>query len=267
MNTCSHQKHIAGLVLLVITLWVFNSCRSSRGSGTPELTKNKVPFETLSVHSLRQQLLAQKECKYFSAQGQIEIDHEGTHFDAGLTLKTVRDSVCIITSKKLGIELSRVLITKDSFVMLDRTQQISYSGSVEELTFNYHLPIDFKVMQDLFVSGYTFIEGMTYELHNSADYYILKSARAHESSEIWCNPYTLRPIHFITENQDSRIQLTPQRYDTKTHCTVASEWTIESQMIHQNKSLKAHIEWREVSTKALSDLKFSIPKHYTRETL
>ncbi len=266
MNKCSYPICIAHLALFGIMTFAFPGCRSLKSSTAAELPKNKVPFESLTSQSLIERLMDDQKCPYFSAQGQLEVDHEGTHFDAAISVKSVRDSACTISLKKLGIELSRVLISRDSFVLLDRTQQIYYSGSIEELMDTYHLPIDFYMLQDLLLSGYILIDDMNYELSNTDGYYVLKGLRESGSSELHCDPYTLRPMHFIIENNENRTLISALRYSAGSTCTIPSEWTIRSDIKSGHKLLKAHIEWSQVSTKALSELKFSIPKHYTRET-
>lgn len=106
------------------------------------LTQNRIDFQTFSSHM---------HVHYEGSDGK---DYE---FNAVVRIK--KDSLIWVSiNAALGIEAFRLLITPDSVKILDKLKKVARLRSVSYLQEQVHLPVDFKILQDMLIGNPIFID-------------------------------------------------------------------------------------------------------------
>lgn len=84
------------------------------------------------------------------AKADIGYEDDRMSQSATAHLRMKKDEAIWISVRKLGIEGARILITRDSFQMLNRLQRNYTTGKLSTLMAQYQLPLDFNGLQNLF---------------------------------------------------------------------------------------------------------------------
>lgn len=87
-----------------------------------------------------------------TAKADVYIAGEGGAVNATASIIWLRDSAVWINIKKLGLEMARALITRDSIFTLNRLEKTYSAGDLVTLQNQYHLPAGFPLIQ-LFIAG------------------------------------------------------------------------------------------------------------------
>ncbi len=131
----------AGLLLLLGA-----SCRQ-----TKEVAATDTPL--VSAQQLWQALdRSRLEFVTFSARADLDIEDANGKSGASAIVHMHRDSLIWISLRKAGLEGARVLITRDSLHILDRTAKTYYPLAFAELRQQYRIDLGFDALQDL-ISG------------------------------------------------------------------------------------------------------------------
>jgi hypothetical protein len=95
------------------------------------------------------------EFEYFLGKVKIDIsDNKGKNTNATAFVRIKRDSIMWLSlTGALGIEGFRVLITKDSVLVMDKMEKTYAARSVDYLQDIVKLPVDFGVVQNLIVGN------------------------------------------------------------------------------------------------------------------
>lgn len=93
--------------------------------------------------------------------GKLKVEAEGTNGkqpDLTAIVKIVRDSIIwlSINSTFLNIEVYRVLISKDSVILLNKQEKIAQFRSLDFLTEVTGIPFDYKTLEDLLIGNPVF---------------------------------------------------------------------------------------------------------------
>jgi hypothetical protein len=107
-----------------------------------KMGENKINFTTFS---------AKIKVNYEGAEG------NGTDFTAYVRVQ--KDSMIWVSiTAVLGIEAFRMLITRDSVIILDKLKKVARLRSVSYLQQEIHLPVDFHTLQDLLVGNPIYLD-------------------------------------------------------------------------------------------------------------
>jgi len=154
------------IIFPVISLaLLFTACRGTRQIQT---VMNKV--DTVAVTSVKQPEIDSAAIKaeilkrvhanhidfeYFLGKVKIDIaDSKGKNTNATAFVRIKRDSIMWISlTGALGIEGFRVLVTKDSVLVMDKLEKTYAARSVDYLQDIIKLPVDFNVLQNLIVGN------------------------------------------------------------------------------------------------------------------
>ncbi|MFT5913690.1 MAG: hypothetical protein ACJAWV_001432 [Flammeovirgaceae bacterium] len=145
------------LILIVILL---SACKNEQVLTNKKLAK-KMKMETFDY-------------EYMSIKSKVEFVQNGKEQKAAGYIRIKKDSAIWMTLSKTHIEGVRLLITKDTFLMLNRIEKIYYSYSFDELSKKFNFPFNFQMLQSA-ITGELYWEGSeTPEPIKTAEYFILK---------------------------------------------------------------------------------------------
>ncbi|MBK8485062.1 MAG: DUF4292 domain-containing protein [Saprospiraceae bacterium] len=146
MKLINKPIHLA----LLISLFIYSTgCRSSRPSANANKDTLLPTLPELPLDSLLTHIMAAQNIQLLSMKGEIEYENKNENLDAKISLYSMKDSFCLLILKKLGIEVSRILITKDSIQIIDRLNQEYITGIYNNLIAYYQVPFPFYAIHDI----------------------------------------------------------------------------------------------------------------------
>lgn len=130
--------------LLSAGLMVFLSCSTSKKTVSTEAEK-PLPYKRLLTE------LDHEYPEYSSMKSDIRLNVsiDGTSYSATGKFIHVRDKGIFASVRKLGFEIGRVLITQDSFFLINRWERMYVSEPLSVLEREYDVRGDFSLIEEL----------------------------------------------------------------------------------------------------------------------
>ncbi len=128
---------------------------------------NSTVDSVLLINTTKENLIKSKlDFKSFSAKIKLDIEtSKGKKPDLIANVRMIKDSAIwiSITATFINVEVFRVFITKDSVILLDKTEREVHYRSIDYLQEITNIPFDFKTIQDLIIGNPIFFneENMT----------------------------------------------------------------------------------------------------------
>lgn len=263
------NKNSASLLLGLIILLV--SCRDNKITRKPlegknkdfllsELKKNEVGFTT------------------FSAKSAISVENNGSNNSFKSTIRIQKDSAIWVSITPLfGIELARVLLTKDSLKVINRINAEYFIGDYDYFYKKYDVALEFETIQALLIGNrvdFEEDEKLKFSIDNEK-YYLGnikkrkverkdKSARLKEVDEVvslWLNASTFKIeemlISDLTASRFVRAQfLEHQKFDNQLIPTQLTYY------LNESKDNKVSIEYSKITLNQPISFSFNIPSKY-----
>lgn len=147
--TCSIPLFLFGLLFLFVSAQQ-TGCKRKIPSDTivPATTARTSTF--LSDQLQRNQM---DNIQSISARAKVYAEGEGMVAEASANLIWIRDSILWLNIKKLGIEAVRILVTRDSFFMLNRLDKTYQADAINTLEHDYGLPEGFPLLQHMVLAS------------------------------------------------------------------------------------------------------------------
>ena len=143
------NSRLNNFLWLFSLLFLFISCKAPK-----EVNKEKVKYEHFSTKELLEKLdINEFKFESLSAKANITFtDEKETSFKANLRIK--KDSaIWISITPALGIEMARVLITKDSLLFMDRIHNKYFVGDFAYLNKMFDVDMDYNMLEALLVGN------------------------------------------------------------------------------------------------------------------
>jgi len=108
---------------LLILCILIASCHPAKKQS--EIDRNSIvkKLDSCNVACLLNKITANQNLHYFMGKGSIRYQFENERQDARLTLYAIKDSLCLISLKKLGVEAFRILLLPDRIFLIARLNQ------------------------------------------------------------------------------------------------------------------------------------------------
>lgn len=129
--------------------------------------------KSLSISSILSELES-TEIKADWLAGDVDVDYKGKPLSmtASMNARFRRDSVIWMNVKKLGFNVARVQITKDSVFMVNYIQSNYIAQDLKYIESKYGLPANFKILQNILLGNAVFLTDkklLKMEMHASGD--------------------------------------------------------------------------------------------------
>ncbi|MEX1187715.1 MAG: DUF4292 domain-containing protein [Bacteroidia bacterium] len=243
------------------------------GPNTSTIPSNSAPDSLLSA--IRS---ADVQLKWFSAKVNVkaEIESQSNSVNANLRIH-VDSSIWMSISPALGIEVARVLITRDSIKLLNRLNATYFSGDYDYLNKLLQIEVNFDMVQSILL-------GNTY-LHYTVENYIsdrdeqglilstLRKRKIKKETELELPQVLTQEIWFSAlSGKIMRMEMQDYRPVRKLKVNYLSfikeeDKTIPQTMLIQaeaEKHVKIELEYSKLTVSKELNLPFSIPKNYER---
>jgi len=161
------MKNISVVCLVIITILWASGCRTTKkvidkAIAPKDTTSNIIPNQSAadSLQMIRETMAGLKShyIDYKTFNAKIKVDYEdskGKKPDIIAVVRIVKDSAIWVSlsASILNIEIYRMLITKDSVILMNiRDKEVQYR-SLDYLQEVTEIPFDFKTIQDLLIGN------------------------------------------------------------------------------------------------------------------
>lgn len=151
--------------------------------------------------------------EWFTGKAKVEIlqGTDKTEFTASLRMR--KDSaIWISVSPALGLEVARVLMTKDSIRVIDRLNGDYYSKDYHFFRTYTTLPVTFDVMQGIIEGSPLFMNGKEFDVSRKDSSYLLKWESATQTNSLTLNRAFL-PLLQTIRDSSADLRITHQQYE------------------------------------------------------
>ena len=195
------------LALLLLVTVVAIGCRATR---TKNITEAGHPDSTTT-------LLAKNYFTYdwFAAHAKITVLNDEGKTDFAANIRAKNDSaIWISITPGLGIEVARVLMTRDSVYVIDRLNKKFYSRGYDMLQDYTAMPVDLETMENILAGVPIYFNAQQVKSNRQDTLTVLTSERDNIVNALYLNPdYTLRQMHLTDSAMGKSLNLTYRDYN------------------------------------------------------
>jgi hypothetical protein len=247
--------------VFTLLLIVFStSCSSTRKAG-------KGSKKNLDSTYLLQQMTNNKfDADWFSARLRVTYEGEDQSVSGSATLRMKKDSAVWMSVKKLGLELARVLVTKDSVYVLDRFNREYSVESLDYLASSYGLPASLLGLQDFLLGNAVIFDDQQLGVKPLGPTYQLTASSEALISDYWidASEYFVHKMAFNDKSNNQQVNVLLEEFAPTTDQQKFSY--LRSLDINSPSLSKVTIgiKFSKLEVNIPKELNFEIPSKYTR---
>lgn len=255
-----HNPKFTKLVCLLCVFMMISSCKSIKkvaGIKTDELSPAKVQ---------QQMIRNQIRADWLTAKAKIGFEGLGQKIGATSTIKLRKDSLLWMNVKKLGFEVARVQVTKDSVFVLNRLTNEYLAKDLDYLEKQYNLPADFNTLQALILGNPIFFVNRNLQLKTTPDAYHLFASEGSKLNNFWLSPQNFLLNKMSFEDKSSRRSLAFLLQDYTETPDNQNFSYLRNVDLNSRETGQVNIEiaFSKVVLNEPAAFRFDIPKRYTR---
>ena len=245
---------------LLVLLFAVTACRSAKEVKT-------APAEDQTASRLMDHLIRhQVQAEWLEARAQISFEGADQRGSATASIILRKDSLVWLSVRKLGFEVARAQIDKDSFYLINRlTNEYTIKG-LDHLARSYNLPANLKTIQAIFLGNPVFLNTRDMQYTTEEQHYHLVSAADQLENHFWMDTATLSLVRILYGDQRSKrqVDLLLQDYqplDAEQNFSYLREIKVDSSELGE---AAIEIDFSDVKINSPQEIRFSIPSRYTR---
>ncbi len=264
------------LIILLFSLVLLASCRSTRKIQTAINKKDTVltvPADLSKTNDTLQQIrntltrLDSGRISFNTFTAKVKVDYmggDGKSNDVNANVRMHRDSIIWINiNAVLGIDVMRVMITKDSVKLMDKLNKTYTARSVDYLQEVTALPLDLRTVQDLLLGNALYVDSniVSYSLGNER-VTMLSLGRYFKNLLTLKAPETY-VLHSKLDDADiSRnrtAELLYENYENKKGVPFSTKRKIT---VAEKKKLEIKLDFKQYDFNGEVSFPFTVPKNY-----
>ena len=206
------------------------------------------------------------QADWFTAKARISYKDKDMSVSGSATIRMKTDSLLWISIKKLGFEVARAAITKDSVYVLDRLNNEYAIYGLDYLQESYNLPGDFQLLQSVVFGKPYFFDEQSVTLSPEEDAYVLKNSFYGHQIEYQVDQKDLRLLQLDYETnlgaQKMKIDLT--EYEELADKQLFSYFRTLKMNSPDTGTTDVTIKFSQVELDTPKEVQFRIPSRYTK---
>ena len=264
-------------LVLIISVLFFSQCKSGR-----IITKAIAPRDTtnnINIRSVADSLLLvnntkailQKnriDFKTFSAKIKLEIeDSKGKKPDLLGNIRMIKDSAIwiSISASILNIEVFRVLITKDSVILLNKQEKEVQYRSINYLQEITQIPFDFNTLQNLIVGNPIFYNKDEITVRKFEEFLLISAVSSEFKNLITISTKDNTLLHSKLDDLNlTRNRTADFTYDSYSNSSGIPFSTYRQIVATEKNKLDVRMNFKQFEFNKELSVNFSIPKNYKK---
>lgn len=273
------MKYTVTAGVLAILIFSLFSCKTVK-----QINKAIAPKDTSSVTIIDQSkldsiMMVRKtienlnrnyiDFKTFSAKIKVQYqDSRGKNQDVTANVRIIKDSAIWIslTASLLSIEAYRVLITKDSVILLNKLDKEVQYRSLDYLQEVTEIPFDYKTLQDLLVGNPVFIDSniVYYKKTESQILFSMVGSYFKNLLTLSADSYSLThsKLDDVDMARSRTADLTYGDYENKSGFNFS---TYREITVSEKNRLDIRFNYKQYEFNKDLSVSFNIPKNYTKK--
>ncbi|CAN5864237.1 hypothetical protein BH11BAC4_BH11BAC4_19120 [soil metagenome] len=204
--------------------------------------------------------------KTFSAKIKVDVeDSKGKQPDITAVVRIIKDSAIwmSLSATLFNVEVYRVLITKDSVILLNKQNREVQYRSLDYLQDMAHLPVDFKTLQDLLVGNPVFYSDSIMSYRQTGDLILLSSV-----GKVFKNLLTISSdnkllMHIKLDDININMNRTADiTYDSYVNSNGINFSTYRQIIASEKNKLDLRLNFKQYEFNKELSVSFNIPKNY-----
>lgn len=266
-------------LLFFVILFCMASCHT-----TKKINQAIAPRDTSVVsvinHSSEDSILFEKsikesldknyvDFKTFSAKIKVDIeDAQGKQPDVTAVVRIVKDSAIwiSISATFLNFEVFRVLITKDSVIVLNKQKKEVQYRSIDYLQDVTEIPFDFKTIQDLLIGNPIFFNEQNATFKNAGNFILASSIDKDFKNLLTLSSDKKLLLHSKLDDVNmNRNRTADVTYDEYTDVDGKPFSTYRQIIASEKNKLDLRMNFKQFEFNKELSVYFSIPKNYKKK--
>lgn len=247
-------------IYLLTILFALGACKSAKKAETT--TVEDISANKLLDHLVKNQVKAD----WLEAKAKISYDGEDQRVSAAATIVVRKDSLVWMSVRKLGFEVARVQIDKDSVYVINRLSNEYTIQGLDYLAESYNLPANLKTIQAILLGNPVFVNTRDMQLNKEEAQYHLVSSSGQMENHFWLDIASLALVRTRYGDLRNRreVNLVLEDYqplDAEQNFSYLRQIKVDSSELGE---AAIEIDFSDVKINVPQEIRFSIPSRYTR---
>lgn len=276
-----NTRSFFSIQLLIISLFFLGSCRTVKNTDKPLVIKENRKLEDKTAEDLLKAINDSSfKAQWINGKASVETDIEGKTSSFDISIRSRKDSALWISiSPLLGIEVARVMITRDTVKFMDRLHKKYQVTDYNLLNDLLHMNIDFEIVQGVLTGNiFSYKKNKFNSVYIEEDkYYILSTLSKHKLKrsleekdpnkpiiqDMWISDYNYR-INKLSIEDDRVSKALVTDYEEYRY-TDAGLFPFKSKTaIKAEKNVSITIEYSKINVNEPQELPFNVPGSYEK---
>lgn len=255
----NYSKSSLFIFLLILTM--LSGCKVLREAGLGKREKLDTPASILAALG-REQLRPD----WFAARARVSYADEDMSVTGSATIRMKADSALWVSVKKLGFEVARTLITRDSVFIIDRINNEYGAFDLRYLADSYNLPANFSIVQNLILGNPYFLNPESVILVEQKANLQLRDRQSDRWIDYYLEPKELRLLQmdYVETFGDQSLVASFEEYDVLENKKEFSFFRSFSLNSSATGATEMSIKFLQIELDAPQSLPFSIPRRYSQ---
>ena len=198
-----------------------------------------------------------KDYTWFTASARVRFQNSESRMGGRCNIRMIKDSLIWMNFKKLSIEASRILLTRDSFWIKYPLDKMYEAGPLNELLDYYELKLNFDELQELIAGNFVvpeknLVRRFETKSHHEIDFYdISMNYKYHLDGQFQVRRFS------ISDQKNRRIVGTYDEYDGR-QMARNKDFTVTD----DSGSARVSFKFSDIEIDVEKSIAFEIPDHY-----
>lgn len=266
---------VIGVIFAFSVCLIFSQCRSGKmitNAIAPKDTTKVIIVNTsvdsmILVNSAREIIQKNKiDFKTFSAKIKLDIeDSKGKKPDLLANIRIIKDSAIwiSISASILNIEVFRVLVTKDSVILVNKQDKEVQYRSINYLQEITEIPFDFETLQDLFVGNPIFYNDSNVTVRKVEDFLLISSLKSDFKNLLTVSASENTLLHCkLDDVNPARNRTADFTYDSYVSNNGSKFSTYRQIIASEKNKLEVRMNFKQFEFNKELSVYLSVPKNY-----
>ncbi|MEL6717209.1 MAG: DUF4292 domain-containing protein, partial [Bacteroidota bacterium] len=237
---------------------LLSSCKGSR--------KASVDKSNLDAKDVQLKLIqTQVRADWFNASAKISANGGGFSQSASASIKMRKDSLIWMSVKKLGFEIARAQITKDSVFLIDRFNRQYMANDLGFLSKTYNLPASLQTLQAVILGNPVFFNITDLELVENEDNYELSNSGVKKGRYVLTKTaFALQEMELSDTQEEQNLKINFKDYRALDSEHFFSYLRLVSLTSPDLGEMDIELGYQKIEIDQPTSIRFQIPKSYTK---